>query len=452
MYSRKSQIAPSATAVALAVGITLTSLSAATAHAQSHADTRPAKNALPSQPVYYRGRTPGRRAGEIALWIPRVIFFPLHLVTEYGIRRPIRALIEVTENQRILEYIDKILNPTPNFRWSPTLIANLGVLTSGGVQFWWRDAVIPRNEIAAQAATGGQDFWQFAGRDRYTLDEIYFGILGDFLMRPDRPFYGLGNTSDPEALTYYTQTRGTALGFVGWLPSNHLRLEASGGYRFERMSPGRNPSVETRFDVQTEVPAFGDYLHLFVANANVILDSRPNRAHNTGLRWDARGSYTRDVRDKERHWVSIESDLEAALEVISPGRVLSLSLYGIDTIPLASRPVPVMDQAVLGLFRLPGFLWGRYIDQSAVVATLAYRYPVWEHVDALWTIATGNVFQEHFQNFSFSSFVSSFGVGARSRLDGRDAIEVFLAIGTSRFNQPFSIEGFRLHVGLNPSL
>jgi hypothetical protein len=340
----------------------------------------------------------------------------------------------------------------PNFMWAPTLVVDLGVLASGGVILRWHKALFPRNDLAASASTGGARFWHLAARDRVTLGDFYLGVLGDYLTRPDRPFYGRGNTSRVQDVTYYTQTRGTAYALAGWLPSNHVRVELSGGYRYEHMGPGQAPSIDTRFDVQNDVPGYGQRLDLLAANATLVLDSRRRRVQNSGVRWETHGSYALDPRNTDWQWLALETDLEAGLEVMHPGRVLSASVYAVDTIAMGQNPVPIPDQAVLGLYRLPGFLWGRYVDNSVVVFEVNYRYPIWEHLDALWTASAGNVFSLHFINFSPSALAGSLGVGVRTRFAGHDAIEVFMALGTSRFNEPFAIEGFRLHVGVNSGL
>ena len=40
----------------------------------------------------YDGRPDRRTAGDVAIWIPRVVLYPVHLVTEYVLRRPLVGL------------------------------------------------------------------------------------------------------------------------------------------------------------------------------------------------------------------------------------------------------------------------------------------------------------------------------------------------------------------------
>ena len=42
----------------------------------------------------YSGRPPPpATAGDVALWVPRILFFPLYLTSEYVLRRPIGAFL-----------------------------------------------------------------------------------------------------------------------------------------------------------------------------------------------------------------------------------------------------------------------------------------------------------------------------------------------------------------------
>src|ERR1700683_3469440 len=64
----------------------------------------PLTNTSPESPKReapdYGGRPPPpATAGDVALWIPRIVFFPLYLTSEYVLRRPIGAFL-VTAGQK----------------------------------------------------------------------------------------------------------------------------------------------------------------------------------------------------------------------------------------------------------------------------------------------------------------------------------------------------------------
>ena len=65
----------------------------------------------------------------------------------------------------------------------------------------------------------------------------------------------------------------------------------------------------------------------------------------------------------------------------------------VDPLGGGSRLVPFQELRQLGgLNSLRGFRSGRFHGRSVVMATLAYRYPVWTLFDAEWFYELGNAF------------------------------------------------------------
>ena len=57
----------------------------------------------------YDGRPEPTTAGDIALWVPRVVLFPLYLVSEYLIRRPLGWLISTGEREHWPSYAEGVV-------------------------------------------------------------------------------------------------------------------------------------------------------------------------------------------------------------------------------------------------------------------------------------------------------------------------------------------------------
>ena len=71
----------------------------------------------------YEGRPPpSPSAGDIALWVPRVIFSPVYFTSEFLIRRPLGAVISAAERATLSNYILGRAMPFP-FAGSATQIA-----------------------------------------------------------------------------------------------------------------------------------------------------------------------------------------------------------------------------------------------------------------------------------------------------------------------------------------
>src|SRR5688572_11680337 len=78
--------------------IALTLLAAEGTNTSTSAAFSNGKRELPE----YDGRAPeGTTAGDVGLWAPRIIFFPLYLVSEYLIRQPLGWLIVTAEREQL---------------------------------------------------------------------------------------------------------------------------------------------------------------------------------------------------------------------------------------------------------------------------------------------------------------------------------------------------------------
>jgi len=401
-------------------------------------------------PAHYRGRQNGTTAVEALSWIPRVLFFPAYAVTELGLRRPIYLGAEWADRNHVVPILDHVFHPTPDIFWSPTLSLDLGSITFVGLQGRWRNLLVPGHELRASAAFGGVDAWRFKLRDRWQLGpSMYAGARGEYESRWDRAFFGLG----PRSLDYrrnFSQARGEGFVFAGFEHGNYLRLEVSEGYRSERTGGGGSPSVEPRF-TEKDLPGFGE-LDLAMAMLDLRVDSRRAREENGGVRFLANATYGRDPRDAQRSFITTELDVEGAVEVWHPDRVLAARAYTMTTSPLGAEPVPFTHLATLGGRDHHGFIPGRFRGESALLFELRYRYPIAYFVDAQWTASAGNVLAQRFTDLTPGALTGSLGFGLRTRRTGTAAFELTVALGTSRFDEPFALDSVRLHFGTTEGL
>jgi len=399
----------------------------------------------------YRGRENPTTAAEGLAWIPRVLFFPAFLVTEYGVRIPIYKAAEFVDRKHVVPIVQKIFNPHPQFFWSPTISLDLGAITFVGVQARFEDVGVEGHQIKLAAAFGGTEAWRVKGQDRWQLgDNAFVGIRGAFEKRWDRPFFGFGPYSR-DFRTNFALARGDAFLFGGVEAGNHFRLQLAPGYRQERTSKGGNPSIEV-IAFPEDIPAYGEELHLAVAMLDLKLDSRTEADDNGGVRLLANGTYARDVLNRDRAFLTLEADLEAAVEVSYPDRVLAARLYAADTVPLGDDPIPFTHLPMLGGPNHHGFVWARFRDESAVMAEARYRYPIAYYMDAQLSASAGNVFARHFEDFDLGALTASLGAGLRTRRIGPAPIELTFAVGTSRFDERFAVESFRVYFSTTDGL
>jgi len=401
-------------------------------------------------PAQYRGRENPTTAAEALSWIPRVAFFPAYAVTEFGVRRPVYVVAEWADRHHLVPILDEVFHPTPDIFWSPTLSLDLGAITFVGAQIRWRNLLVPGHELRASAAFGAVDAWHFTLRDRWQLGtEVYAGARGEYESRWDRAFFGLG----PRSRNFrrnFSQARGDGFVFAGLEHGNHLRVELAEGYRAERTGEGGFPTVTPLFS-RDEMPGYGD-LGLAMAMLDLKVDSRRSREQNSGVRLVANTTYARDPRASARSFVSTELDVEAAVEVSYPDRVLAARVYAMDTFALGAEPVPFTHMATLGGRDHTGFIAGRFRGESALLGELRYRYPIAYFVDAQWTASAANVFAERFADFTPGALTGSLGIGLRTRHTGHTAFELTLGLGTTRFEQPFAIDSVHVAFGTTEGL
>jgi hypothetical protein len=402
-----------------------------------------------TDPAFYRGRSRNTTAEEVLLWIPRVIFAPLYLVTEYIIRLPIYALLEWADRNHVFDLIELVFNPTEDFSWTPSLSFETGGIVLPGASAEWRNMLVPGHDARLAFSFAGTDFFAASLRDRWSFGPLFLGARGGYLTRPDRAFHGLGPRSGNER-TNFSETRVEAFAFVGVEYENYVDLEVTAGVSRERIGTGMEPSMQTRFPAN-RVPGYGSF-DLALGTLDLTVDSRREVEENGGVRFRAVGSYGFDPSRRGLEFTTVALDLEGAIEISHPDRVLAARVYWADTIPLGAEPVPFLHLATLGWDNHRGFRWGRFRGDAALMAEVRYRYPINYFVDLQWIASAGNVFARDFSDFSWGALTASFGVGLRTRRTGADPIEATFAIGTSRFENDFAIDSVRFQLTTTRSL
>lgn len=422
-------------------------------------------------PAEYRGRTRYATAAEALAWIPRILFLPAFAATEFGLRRPAYVVTEAIDRHHVVPIVDHWLNPTPDISWSPTLSFDLSgtavhapgavpgepdgeggaarseswqIVPFIGLQGKFRNLLVPGHDLALWSEFGGRERMRVTARDQWQLGRsLYAGVRGEYLARSDRAFFGLGSRS--EIQTRFSETRSEGFAFAGFAPNDHLRVELTQGFRDDLTGPGDAPSIESHFDTR-KIPGFG-HVRLAMAMLDLTLDSRPFPEENTGVRLVADATYGRDVEVATRSFLSGELDLEGAVEVSCPDRVLAARVYAMDTQPLGREGVPFAQLATLGWDKHYGFVLGRFRGESALLGQLQYRYPVNYFVDAQWTVSVGNAFSAHFGDLQPSALTGSFGVGVRTRRTGSLPMQLTFAMGTTRFDEPLGFGSLRVYFG-----
>ena len=454
------------------LALALLTLAVASAASSSHADDTPrsadagagaADQATPAtsltsdqrrDPSRFRGRTSFATADEVLSWIPRVLFFPLYLFSEYVLRVPSVAGAAWMDRNHVVPILDHVFNPTPDIHWAPTLALDSINFLVVGVEARWRNFLVRGHEISGSAETSAFEGWRFKARDSWQIGKspVSVGARGMFFTRQDLTFYGLGPSSKEADQTYYSETLGEGFAFAAYDYRDNAHLELSGGFRDVSTGGSSNlPSIQSRF-WPTLIPGLGEEIGLATVALDLRLDSRIVRDQSGGFRVVGNASYARDVQDSERSFLSTLVDAEGAIEVSRPDRVLSLRGRFADTFALGQRPVPFTEQPMLGWSNHFGFHWGRFRGESALMAEVRYRYPIAYFIDMQWILSVGNVFSHDFGDFNLGALTTSMGVGFRTRRTDRTPLELVFALGTSRFDEAFDVQSVGVYLATTEGL
>jgi hypothetical protein len=420
-------------------------------------------------------------AADVLVWVPRTVFSPLYLLTEYGIRQPLGAFMRWFER-----------TPSTDPFWTfghghksglvPSALLDFGFRPSIGIYFYSDDAFVRDLGLRSHVAFGGPRWFRGTAAVGYTIDRETLDhdlklvqLKGIYSHRPDWLFYGLGPESDDENVARYEAHTVEATfkyegGFwrssrvIAWAGIRHADFIDQGccgeltigeavaagiqpalpplfedGYFVART--GVDVSVDTRREPLVDVPEASDWqtpdasgvkiaAHLEISGG--LKESRPARGEEPSPPAYAHyGGTLGGFVDLWQH------------------RVLGLELFVDLADPFdEDNEVPFTELVTLGGSRpMRGFLERRLMDRSAAVATLEYMWPIWVYLDGSMHYAVGNVFGERFESFDLGLLRQSFGVGFRGTGARDHVFELLVAFGTHTFDRGGRVDDFRLVIG-----
>ena len=415
----------------------------------------PPKRALPE----YDGREPPTgTAGDALLVVPRLVLLPLYLVAEYAVARPVGALAETAERNDWPKSIHDFFTFGPNDEAGlfPTFLVDFGLRPSIGAHFYW-DFKQARNRFSADIAFGGAQWWTVAIADRQEFSP-FESLVAELRWdrRPDSLFYGIG----PEVSDMFRSRVGTDVlrGSLTWdRVLGQVSLRARGSVRrldFKDFTCCGDPALKQRVEAGElpPPPGYEESYTAATADLTAVLDTRrPDRPSQSGWRVGLGAAPSVDLQTGGRKsWFRYAAAVEGNWDVTGTGRVVSLGLSSAFVDPLGSEPVPFTELVALGGNEpFAGFLPGRLLDRSALVATLGWHWPVFSYLDGLLAVSFGNVFGPHLEEFSFDLLRLSAEIGMRTRGTGGSGFQFVIGMGTEPFREHLRVSSFRLAFGLS---
>jgi len=430
--------------------------------------TLPPESAKPGQrrPVpRYDGRAAdSASAGEVLIWIPRVIFYPAHLLMEYGIRWPITTGITLAEKHHVFNRVTRFFTFNEGKGGLfPTFFVDFGLYPSMGLYFYNDDLFVPGNDLVVQAGFWPTGWYHFAVTDRFKVfrnDQGTVTLRGEFVWRPDFVFTGVGPDSVSDE--YWFGARQTEVEASLRTSLKDLNRVSFGlFYRNVMIEGGDSPSVDDTSapfagDLQKNMPGYGETYNLLTARLRFELDTRsPDRVFTpgSGLRLELFGSISVDPGDPELSFARFGAEAAGFLDLSGINHVVALRLYAEMLETIGDSVVPVTERITLGgAEHMRGFLDGWLRGDSALVLTLDYRYPVWTFLDANLFVSFGNVFNGRYEEIQIKKMMMCWGIGLRSNTSRDVSFDVLLAFGTNQmgiWSDDMRINHVRVVFGIN---
>jgi hypothetical protein len=416
-------------------------------------------------PDYAARPAPAPSAGEVLLWVPRIVLSPLYLVSEFVIRRPLGALITAAERANIPSTLYNFFafGPDHSAGIIPIAAVDFGFRPSVGVYAFWDNAFFKGDDLRMHASTWGADWLAGSVVQRITFhkkDNVQIKVLG--VHRPDYVYYGEGPNTLESSQSRYGQDKvdgQVKTQFRLWRSSV---IEGDVGVRavsFYNGHFGGDPTL--LHQVAADIfPLPAGYSSGYTAEYNGVhgaLDSRRSYpASGSGVRVDAELEQGNDVAGVPTSgWLKYQGALGGYLD-ITHRRVVSLVVTTLFSDPLGSNPVPFTELVSLGgdftkagVLPMPGFFPGRLVDRSGAAATLEYRWPIAPFMDGSMQVAVGNVFGEHLDDFEMKLLRLSASLGIETDSSPDSNFHFLVGMGTETFERGAQVDSFRLAVGVS---
>lgn len=455
------------------------------------ADVLPEQSAAagePRPPVNYDGREArAATAGEILIWVPRIVLYPVHLVMNYLVRVPIVWTVTRLEEYYVFKRIERFLS----FRDGksiifPTFFGDFGLRPGAGLTNNNTDLFFKGNDLSLSFGYGGKHFINASVTNNTKVLSDNSGrlrLFGNFIRRSDQPFYGEGPFTSTDNRYNYEVRRLEAgwelravLEDLSWISFGQTLRDVSFDNDGINQNIGALDTAANRAPLNcgdddyssrprdgTNVPyapcgyTDGGGYRLLESRLEAKIDTRdPDTEYRggTGMLFEAFGSFEFDPTNLSRSFVRFGGEVGGFWDVSGAGHTLALRVYGEFTERTGSvdDPIPFTELPALGgMETMRGFLQRRFVGDSAFMATVSYRYPIWSLLDAELFAGVGNVFDGYYSGWSFERQTLSSGISLRTSFTRDSSLQILFAVGTNRFeeseNDNFKVDSVRFAFG-----
>ncbi len=413
--------------------------------------TRLQPRALPD----YDGRADATTTlGQKLLWIPRLVFAPLWILTEFVIRRPLGLLARLAEEGTSDPLRFFVFGERAQVAIAPTLLIDFGERPSAGLYLRWNEAGHERHRMRFRFATWGKDWLKGRAISRWVgpNEDWRFELRLEAHRRPDQRYFGIGSQNSNTRSRYQERVLGAEIGFEAE-PWRASRVRTWAGIRERRFSDDifAGETIENRvaqgaYDLP---PGYLSGYFIYAHGMVLEVNTRGRRPNSTsGVMLHAHVEQAFDLVDPlARRWLRYGGSAAGFLDLNGSGQVLAVHA-SVRLVHAFAGEVPFTELPDLGgSGPLRGFRTGRLRGESVASVVAQYSWPIWSYLDALIHVGVGDVYDGRFENFALDRMRMSFGIGfgAIHSLDHR--FDFTLAWGTEPIGAGMKVTSTRVTVG-----
>jgi hypothetical protein len=396
-------------------------------------------------------RLPRPSARDELLLVPRLVLAPLRLILR-GLSYPVRWFVENDQRNHVYQHIvaaftsdDGQIGVRPMFAYATSFYPEVGL------RFYDAKLLGPATDFNVAFMTGGIYLVHASAGVRPTRIGAPVTFVADavFDRRNDRLYTGIGNSVDHRnpsaryASDDFDVRADLRLRLAPWLV-----VAAGGSLGVRRYGNGADVGgdapIADVYCVRTMrgactgvvsdalVPGFHEGTRFVRTSLRALVDSLDDGLRpTTGWLVIAGADYTHGLGGRDQSsYFRLRGEANVAINLWQRTRVLLLRAQTTIVVPLGDAQVPFSELAVLGgPETLRGFRVGEFRDDTSLMFTAEYRWPIWMWIDGSLFADYGGVFGRWYQGFGAHQMQADLGIGVRIFGRGRFFLRAQLAYG-----------------------
>jgi Omp85 superfamily domain len=373
----------------------------------------------------YDGLTLLPKTSDYLLAVPRALLMPPRLL-EQSLGAAMKPALEWLERDRVMQrFHDATTSADGLVGVLPLINYQAAFKPSAGVSYF--NNRIPDVHLTVSTAMGGPEIVSQSVHATIKPPRLHttFDIDTRFIRRDDELFTGVG-MDNRAPFTRYSIYQGDLRTGASWKVHRVIQLGSGVDFGVRRFGngdqydgdrpieavycPGLPEDCSARRVDDAKVPGFNEGTQFLRPHVDAHVDSRRDQL-SSGQFVDLKLSYSHGIFGDDSSYLRAHGRVGTSVEIWHH-RAIYLAFSTNDEIPFGHAPIPFSELVVLGGPNdLRGFRQDRFRDQSSLLLTAEYRWPVWIWMDASLFCDYGGVAGSNYSGVRLSELRPDVGVG-----------------------------------------